>query len=55
MLSGFQQLATKIPFVTNYPRVISIQQELLIGEAGWSNGNYPNAPNRNFNAVKTHS
>ncbi|MEG3843712.1 hypothetical protein [Microcoleus sp. herbarium14] len=34
MLWGFQQLATKIPFLTNYPRVIGIQQEFL----NWGSG-----------------
>jgi hypothetical protein len=51
MLWGFQQLATKIPFLTNYPRVIGIQQEFLIGEAGRSNREQPKPPNPNPNAV----
>ncbi|PSB15674.1 hypothetical protein C7B69_18195 [filamentous cyanobacterium Phorm 46] len=51
MLSGFQQLATKIPFLTNYPWVISIQQEFLIGEADGSDRELPKPPNPNSNAV----
>ena len=42
MLWGFQQLETKIPFLTNYPRVIGIQQEFLIGKRAGAIGNYPN-------------
>lgn len=41
MLWGFQQLDIKIPFLTNYPRVIGIQQELLFGEADGSDREPP--------------
>jgi hypothetical protein len=51
MLWGFQQLETKIPFLTNYPRVISIQQEFSIGEADRSQREPPKPPKPHPNAV----
>lgn len=51
MLWGFQQLETKIPFLTNYPRVIGIQQELWFGEADGSNREPPKPPNPHLNPV----
>ncbi|HAT13717.1 MAG TPA: hypothetical protein DCS91_09250 [Microcoleaceae bacterium UBA11344] len=51
MLWGFQQLETEIPFLTNYPRVIGIQQELLFGEADGSDREPPKPPKPHPNPV----
>jgi hypothetical protein len=55
MLWGFQQLKTKIPFLTNYPRVIGIQQEFFRGKRAGAIGDYPNLQIQTPNAVTTHS